>query len=112
MLTCSQSTPQRFQCILLMHGRYVTDILKMCMKKFNAEKKIWTNLQGFDLHIAGGILKALLAANFLFCQFLLYFSFSIIFDIIWLVLSLVLTSISSANFKYCYLSGKRKDTDI
>ena len=29
------------------------------------KKKIWTNLQGFDLHIAGGILKALLAANFL-----------------------------------------------
>ena len=26
----------------------------------------WTNLQGFDLHIAGGILKALLAANILF----------------------------------------------
>ena len=25
-----------------------------------------TNLQGFDLHIAGGILSALLAANFLF----------------------------------------------
>ena len=39
-----------------MHGRYVTDILKMCMKKFNAEKIILTNLQGFDLHIAGGIL--------------------------------------------------------
>ena len=43
-----------------MHGRYVTDILKMCMKKFNAEKYFLTNLQGFDLHIAG------LAANFLF----------------------------------------------
>ena len=40
-----KSTPLKsFQCILLMHGRYVTDILKMCMKK-----KI-------DLHIAGGIL--------------------------------------------------------
>ena len=37
-----------------MHGRYVTDILKMCMKKFNTEKM--TNLQGFDLHIAGVIL--------------------------------------------------------
>ena len=24
-----------------MHGRYVTDILKMCMKKFNAEKIIF-----------------------------------------------------------------------
>ena len=68
MLTCEKSTPQRFQCILLMHGRYVTDILKMCIKKFNAEKKFWTNLQGFNVHIAGGILKALLAANILFYQ--------------------------------------------
>ena len=39
-----------------MHGRYVTDILKMCMKKFNAEKIIFDNLQGFDLHITEGIL--------------------------------------------------------
>ena len=40
-----------------MLGRYVTDILKMCMKKFKAEKKFFlTNLQGFDMHIAGGIL--------------------------------------------------------
>ena len=39
-----------------MCGRYATDILKMCMKKFNAEKIILINLQGFDLHIAGGIL--------------------------------------------------------
>ena len=39
-----------------MLGRYVTDILKMCMKKFKAEKIILTNLQGFDMHIAGGIL--------------------------------------------------------
>ena len=67
MLTCEKSTPQRFQCILLTHGRYVTHILKMCMKKFNAENNyVWTKLQGFDLHSAGGILKALLAANFLF----------------------------------------------
>ena len=29
------------------------------------KKNFWTNLQGFDLHIAGGILKALLAANIL-----------------------------------------------
>ena len=36
-----------------MYGRYVTDILKMCMKKFNAEKVIVTNLHGFNLHIAG-----------------------------------------------------------
>ena len=39
-----------------MLGRYVTDILKMCMKKFKAEKIIFDNLQGFDMHIAGGIL--------------------------------------------------------
>ena len=39
-----------------MHGRYVTDILKMCMKKFNAKKIIFNKLTGFDLHIAGGIL--------------------------------------------------------
>ena len=39
-----------------MYDRYITDILKMCMKKFNAEKNVLTNLQGFDLHIAGGIL--------------------------------------------------------
>ena len=39
-----------------MFGRYVKDILKMCMKKFKAEKKFLTNLQGFDMHIAGGIL--------------------------------------------------------
>ena len=39
-----------------MHGRYVTDILKMYMKNFKAEKIFLTNLQGFDLHLAGGIL--------------------------------------------------------
>ena len=48
-----------------MHGRYVTDILKMCMKKFNPEKIIFDKFTGFDLHLAGGILQALLAANFL-----------------------------------------------
>ena len=32
-------TPPR--AFLLMYGRYVTDILKMCMKKFNAEKIIF-----------------------------------------------------------------------
>ena len=36
-----------------MHGRYVTGILKMCMKKFIAENVILTNLQDFHLHIAG-----------------------------------------------------------
>ena len=39
-----------------MYGINVTEILKMCMKKFNAEKNILANLQGVDLHIAGGIL--------------------------------------------------------
>ena len=39
-----------------MHGRYVTDIFKMCMKKFNAKKIFLIKLQGFDLHIAGDIL--------------------------------------------------------
>ena len=39
-----------------MLDRYVTDILKMCMKKFNAEKYVLTNLQDFNLHFAGGIL--------------------------------------------------------
>ena len=33
-----KSTPPRAFRVFLMHGRYVTDILKMCMKKFNAEK--------------------------------------------------------------------------
>ena len=66
MLTCEKSTPQRFQCILLMHGRYVTHILKMCMKKFNAENNyVWTNLQGFDLHIAGGYTESLACSQFL-----------------------------------------------
>ena len=40
-----------------MNGRYVTDIFKMCIKKFNAEKIIFDKFKGFDdLHIAGGIL--------------------------------------------------------
>ena len=39
-----------------MHDMYVTDILKMCMKKFTVEKYFLTNLQDFDLHFAGGIL--------------------------------------------------------
>ena len=36
-----------------MHGRYVTDILKICMNNLNAEKIILTNLQGFLLHMWG-----------------------------------------------------------
>ena len=37
-----------------MLGRYVTDILKMCMKKFKAEKIIFDKFTGFDMHLAGG----------------------------------------------------------
>ena len=48
-----------------MHGRYVKDILKMCMKKFNAEKLFLTNLQGFDLHLAGGYTVSLACSQFL-----------------------------------------------
>ena len=64
---------------LLMHGRYVTDILKTCMKKFNAEKIFLTNLKGFDLHIAGDILS--LACN----QFLVVLLLCInpIFLVLW-----------------------------
>ena len=40
-----------------MHGRYDTDILNMCMKKFNAEKIILTNVQRFDLHTTGVFCK-------------------------------------------------------
>ena len=38
-----------------MHGRYVTDIVKVYMKKFIAEKFV-ENVQGFDLHIVGSLL--------------------------------------------------------
>ena len=30
-----------------MHGRYVSDILKMCMKKFNAEIIVFDKFTGF-----------------------------------------------------------------
>ena len=55
-----------------MHDRYVTDILKMCMKKINAEKNIFlTNLQGFDLHSAGdgGYTVSLACTQFLVVSF-------------------------------------------
>ena len=45
-----KSTPPRAFSVsffLLMHGRYLTDILKMCMKKFNAEKIIFDKFTGF-----------------------------------------------------------------
>ena len=51
-----------------MHGRYVLDILKMCMKKFNAEKIFLTNLQGFDLYVAGYNVS-LACSHFLFVHF-------------------------------------------
>ena len=49
-----------------MHGtcyRYIEDV-----HEDDAAIIFFKNLQGFDLHIAGGILSALLAANFLFVQ--------------------------------------------
>ena len=43
-----KSTPPRsFSVTFFMHGRYVTDILKMCMKKFDAEKIIFDKFTGF-----------------------------------------------------------------
>ena len=56
--------------MLSIHCRCVTNILKISMKKFDPENNM-IYLQGLNitifqqLHIAGGILKALLAANFL-----------------------------------------------
>ena len=45
-----KSTPLKsFHWIFSAFCRYVTDILKMCMKKFDAEKYFLTNLQGFLL---------------------------------------------------------------
>ena len=38
-----------------MHGRYVTDIFKMCiMKNFNAENTIFDNFTGFLIGVGGG----------------------------------------------------------
>ena len=44
----TSTSPRAFS--VSVHDRYVTYILKMCMKKFNAEKNL-KNLQGFDMHI-------------------------------------------------------------
>ena len=52
-----------------MHGRYVTDILKMCMKKFNLEKIIFDKFTGFDLHLAGGYTVSLACSQFLVPSF-------------------------------------------
>ena len=46
-LLCEINSYCSFQCILLMRGRYGTDILKMCMKKVNAEKIIFDKFTGF-----------------------------------------------------------------
>ena len=37
----------------LKHGRYVTDILEMYMKTFNAEKIIFDKFTEFHQHISG-----------------------------------------------------------
>ena len=47
-----------------MHGRYVTDVLKICMKKFNGEKYFLTKKTSFDLHIAGVYCKPCLQPIF------------------------------------------------
>ena len=51
-----------------MHGMYVTDISKMCMKNFNAEKIVFDKLQGFHLHIARGNTVSLDCSQFLVCS--------------------------------------------
>ena len=66
-----KSIPHRaFSKSFFMLSRYVTDILKMSMKKFNAEKKNLDKVTGFDLHIAGGTLQACLQQiSWLICTF-------------------------------------------
>ena len=64
-----KSTPLRafsvsFKCMVGM-----LDILKMCMKKFTAEKKIIDKFIGFDMHIAGVYCKPCLQP--ISCLFLL-----------------------------------------
>ena len=53
-----------------MHGKYVTDLLKMCMMKLNAERIIFDNFTGFDLHIAGVYCKNC-------CQFFVFPAYSL-----------------------------------
>ena len=45
--------------------RYVTDILKMCMKKFNAEKIIFDKFTGFWSALCGGYTVSLACCQFL-----------------------------------------------
>ena len=48
-----------------MHGRYVTDILKMCMKNFNAEKIIFDKFTRFSSAHCGGYTVSLACSQFL-----------------------------------------------
>ena len=48
-----------------MLGRYVTDILKMCMKKFKAEKIIFDKFTGFRYAHCGGYTVSLAFSQFL-----------------------------------------------
>ena len=47
-----------------MLGRYVTDILKMCMKKFKAEKIIFDKFTGFSYAHCGGYTVSLAFSQF------------------------------------------------
>ena len=48
-----------------MHDRYVTDKLKMCMKKFNAEKIIFDKFTRFLSALCGGYTVSLACSQFL-----------------------------------------------
>ena len=48
-----------------MHGRYVADILKMCMKKFNAEKIFFEKFTGFRPAHCGGYTVSIAFSQFL-----------------------------------------------
>ena len=51
-----------------MHGRYVTDILKICMKNFNAEKIIFDKFTRFSSAHCGGYTVSLACSQFLVCS--------------------------------------------
>ena len=55
-----------------MHGRYVTDILKMCMNNFNAENN-FDKFTGFSSAHCGGYTVSLACSQFL----VLYESFQV-----------------------------------
>ena len=48
-----------------MHGRYVTDILKMCMKKSNKEKKCFGQIYRVLICILRGYTESLACSQFL-----------------------------------------------